>query len=242
MVLASDTIYELVTAVPLFAKVDKAVLERILTESSAIEPDKGQIIFVQGAKAEFLYITLSGWIKLFRETKDGHEAVTALCTHGDLFGEATLYHESNYPFGAQAVEDAVCLRVPAKAVRECVQQDKAFSSALFKAISKRLQSLELHTEHLQVMTTAQRVGCYLLKLCSAKKEPQTNILLPHDKTLVAGFLGMKLETFSRALATLKEIGITVKGPIITVSDINELQKYVCGNCSLEPGACKSDDD
>ncbi len=241
MALTSETIHELVTAIPLFSRIDEGMLGGILANSKVVEPDKGEVLFVQGDSAEFLYVMLSGWVKLFRETGEGNEAITALCTHGDLFGEAVLYQGSHYPFGAQAVEDAIVLRVPAQTIRKQVDENRNFSASLMKAISQRLQALELHTEHLEVMTATQRVGCYLLKLCYAKKEEQTKLLLPYDKTLIARYLGMKLETFSRALAKLKEVGITVDGPEIIVADIGELQAHVCGNCSLEPGGCKSDE-
>lgn len=82
-----NTVRELFAAVPLFAADGDAVRGEILEQSQIIEPDKNEILFIQGAEASSLYIVLSGWVKLFRETGDGKEAIAGLCTHGDLFGE-----------------------------------------------------------------------------------------------------------------------------------------------------------
>lgn len=241
MVLERDTIHELLSSVPLFSEFHAAALDALLKRSQIMEPAKGEILFVQGETAGFLYAVLSGWVKLFRETGDGHESVAGLCTHGDLFGEAVLYQGSHYPFGAQVAEDAVVVRIPAEVIRERVHEDGDFAARLIQAIGQRLHALELQVEHMALMTAPQRVGCYLLKLCHTKKEKQkVSVLLPYDKTLVATFLGMKLETFSRALAQLKEVGITVDGPMIAVAEVKKLQQYVCGSCSLEPGSCDSD--
>jgi CRP/FNR family transcriptional regulator, dissimilatory nitrate respiration regulator len=241
MALEPKTIRELLSSVPLFSGFDAASLDHLLKRSQVMEPAKGKILFMQGEAAGFLYAVLSGWVKLFRETGDGHEAVAGLCTHGDLFGEAVLYQGSHYPFGAQVVEDVVVLRIPAEVIRERIHEDGHFAARLIQAIGQRLTALELQLEHMALMTAPQRVGCYLLKLCHTKKEKQqVRVLLPYDKTLVATFLGVKLETFSRALAQLREIGVSVDGPMIMVADVGKLQEYVCGSCSLEPGSCDSD--
>ena len=240
MSLNQSTIRELLAAVPLFAGDDTAVLDELLKNSQLVEPDKGNLLFTQGEKADFLYVVLSGWVKLFRETGDGHEAIAGLCTHGDLFGEAVLYQKSQYPFSAEAASDSIVLRIPAEVIRQRIHKDGGFAARLLQAVSQRLNAMELHMEHLTVMTAPQRIGCFLLKLCRSKGNQNIKILLPYDKTLVAAFLGIKLETFSRSLVQLREFGVNVEGPQVTIESIEKLQKYVCGSCSFDFGECQAD--
>jgi hypothetical protein len=56
--------------------------------------------------------------------------------------------------------------------------------------------------------------------------------LPYDKTLIASRLGMKPETFSRALAKLKEqTGIRIVGPTVYIDRLQTLVSYTCNHCS-----------
>lgn len=240
MELSSDTMRELFAAVPLFAADGDAVRDEVLDQSQVIEPDKNETLFIQGEEAAFLYIVLSGWVKLFRETGDGKESIAGLCTHGDLFGEAVLYSDAVYPFGAQAASDAIVLRIPAEIIRARVREDGEFSVRLMREVGQRLNALELHMEHLTVMSAPQRVGCFLLKLCKGKGRQNVNILLPYDKSLIATYLGMELATFSRTLTQLRDIGVSVDGPQVTIEDAGKLQDYVCQHCSLYVTSCHVD--
>ena len=49
--------------------------------------------------------------------------------------------------------------------------------------------------------------------------------LPYDKRLLAGRLGMKPESLSRALGKLREIGVNDREGTITISDISELRAF-----------------
>jgi len=232
-----NTIRELLAAAPLFVEDGAAALDALLVQSQVIEPHKNETLFTQGGEAAFLFVVLSGWVKLFRETGDGKEAIAGLCTHGDLFGEAVLYQNAKYPFSAQAVAESIVLRIPASIIRDRINKDGGFATRLLQVVGQRLNALELHVEHITVMTAPQRVGCFLLKLCKGKEGRNVGIMLPYDKTLVATYLGMKLETFSRTLAQLRNIGVAVDGPQVVIEDVGKLQEYVCGSCSLDFGSC-----
>ena len=50
--------------------------------------------------------------------------------------------------------------------------------------------------------------------------------LPYDKTLIAGRLGMKPESLSRAFARLRELGVRVKQHHAAIADVGRLREYV----------------
>jgi CRP-like cAMP-binding protein len=84
-----------------------------------------------------------------------------------------------------------------------------------------------------VQNAPQRIGCFLLRLANQTALDNTiTIHLPYDKTLVASRLGMQPETFSRALAKLKEkTGIRIKGATIEMESLNQLSDFSCAACS-----------
>jgi hypothetical protein len=55
-------------------------------------------------------------------------------------------------------------------------------------------------------------------------------MLPVEKSLVARRLGIQPETFSRALAKLRPIGVEVQGAVVSVSDIDALREF----CQEDP--------
>lgn len=237
MAQGAENIQGWLKTLPLFASLKESDIADLFHHSQAKELAKGDMLFLQGEPAGNFYIVISGWIKLFRETGDGHESVAGLCTESDTFGEAVLYQGSTYPFGAHAVELSRVLRVPASAVRELIQRNGDFAASMIQAMSQRMHTLELQVEHLSAMTAPQRIGCFLLKLCRGKPMHNVELALPYDKGLVAAMLGIKLETFSRALHQLKPVGVEVNGPAVTIADAGKLREYVCVSCSNLPEEC-----
>ena len=86
------------------------------------------------------------------------------------------------------------------------------------------------------MSAAQLVACFLQRLCVLYSFNPKGFDLPYSKTLIASRLGMELETFSRTLAKLKEHGISVEGSRVMITDLNRIEDYVCGMCSVS-GEC-----
>lgn len=236
----TDNIQLWLKNLPLFASLKESDIADLFHHFQVKELAKGDTLFVQGEPAGNFYIVISGWVKLFRETGDGNESISSLCSEGDTFGEAVLYQNATYPFGAQAVELAKILRVPATAIKELIQRNGNFAANMLQSMAQRMQLLELQVEHLEVMNAPQRIGCFLLKLCRGKSTHNIKLTLPYDKGLVAAFIGIKLETFSRSLHQLKPIGVEVNGAVVTIVDVQKLQDYVCVSCSLESESCAAE--
>lgn len=73
-----------------------------------------------------------------------------------------------------------------------------------------------------------------MRLADSDSKGPVTIHLPYDKTLLAARLGMQPETFSRALAKLKEqTGIRVKGAVVELDNLEQLINYSCQVCSSE---------
>jgi CRP-like cAMP-binding protein len=71
-------------------------------------------------------------------------------------------------------------------------------------------------------TAQQRVAEYLLKHCPVDGGA-TSLRLPFQKNLLAGMLGLAPEALSRAFSSLRRIGVTVRGRIVQIGDVNALR-------------------
>lgn len=199
---------------------------------------KGKLLFLQGDDVKTFYIVRSGWIKLFRNIEDGTEVITDLCKEGDLFSKSAMIDGTTHPTCGQVVEEAIIYEIPARILRDSIKSNLKMALNMISYLSNSINSLDRQVEHLSIMNADQRVGCFLLNLCTSTKESRVRVKLPCNKELIANYLGMKPETFSRALAKLKKIGVTSGPDYIEINDIWVLHRYTCSSCSCE-GNCLS---
>lgn len=220
-----------------FKDMAAADMEMLIRASSLQTHSKDSHVFLRGDAAHFFYVVMNGWVKLYRDTQEGDEVILGLLTRPDTFGETAIFSGETYAFSAQAVEDTKIIAIPAAALKERAKSDLDILVRIMQSFSQQMNKLQLENEHLSVMSASQRVGCMLLQLVNGRDltAPQ-DIHLPYEKSLAASRLGMKPETFSRALAQLKGIGITVQGNAVKIGNIQDLVTFVCSDCS----ACGSD--
>lgn len=234
----TDTQTGFLANLPFFKGLDQALLDNFIAVSEMREHPKGQRLFSAGDKAKKFFVILSGWIKLFRSTVEGEEAVLAIFTAGDVFGEAAVFEDATYPFSAEIAENARLLEIPAAFLKDITKKNPDILSRIMASMSREMHKLQLENEHLSIMTAPQRVGCLLLQLSSHMLGKGGTFTLPYDKSLAAARLGMKPETFSRSLAQLKPFGVSVNGSEVKIDSFQCLMKYVCGHCSMHGSECR----
>ena len=104
---------ELIRRSPLFGGQSAEVAERLLAASRIQSYAKGAAVFHQGDPAMAIGLVVSGWMKLFRMSAGGNEAVVRMFSAGESFGEAVALRGSAYPashWGAHS--DAIIIRKP----------------------------------------------------------------------------------------------------------------------------------
>lgn len=197
----------------------------LLLKSSRVRMfDRGAILFLQGERANAIYIVLEGWIKLYRIAPNGAEAVVGVFTKGRSFGEAVAFSHDVYPVAAEAVTDCKVIRIEADAYLRQIRENPQFAVSVLSATFLHLQSLVSQVEALKAQTGAQRVAEFLLEL-SPCVEGECEVMLPYDKVLIAGRLGMKPESLSRAFGKLRDFGVTVRQNHALIADIESLRDF-----------------
>lgn len=218
--------------VELFSGLGDEDMKSFADKASFYSYPKGKVLFIRDEPADYFYLIISGWVKLFRETLDGDEAVIDVLTDGHIFGETSIFEGGLYPYGAQVIEDAEILMIPTSVLEEKIKNNITLSMNMLGAMSRYRKQQDNEIEHRTLQNAPQRIGCFLLRLCKADDGKSVTLHLPYDKMLIASRLGMKPETFSRSLATLaKNTGINVKGSSVQIDDIERLTGYSCNACS-----------
>ena len=76
---------------------------------------------------------------------------------------------------------------------------------------------------LKLLTAIERLSNLLLSLAPRRGGP-AQVLLPGNRSLVAGMLGVAPQSLSRAFATLRPVGVSGGGREIAIADLNRLRE------------------
>jgi CRP-like cAMP-binding protein len=220
---ASET--ELVRQTPMFRGLSPDAFREVISDCIVETRPSGDTLFSQGDEAKSFFIVLDGWIKVFRVTYAGDEAVIGIFTKGQTFAEAVAIVAGEYPATGETITPTRHIRVPCDRLRNRIRAKPDIGLSMIAATAQHLQLLVRQIEQLKAQTGAQRVAEFLLSLTEAE-HGKAIIALPYDKSLIAARLGMKPESLSRSFARLRPMGLNVNGSKVTIADVQSLRTRV----------------
>jgi len=218
---------EILRSTILFEGLDDDVLRAIVGNQLPRDFKKGQIIFYQNDEADYFYVVLDGWVKLYRQMPTGKDVILHICTTGETFAEAAIFHDHCYPATAEVVSDAKIVAINSKNFSNVLEKYPQASMQMLCSISAKMKLMVTELEQAKGRNSLQRVAYFLYKLCSANNVSSV-IELPYEKHLIAARLGIKPESLSRALTKLRGAGVNCVNNQIIVSDVAELHEIAMG--------------
>jgi CRP-like cAMP-binding protein len=216
----------------LFSGVPEAALAPIVRHATVQAVPRGRVLFSQGDPAQAFFVVLDGWVKLFRLTSAGEEAIVGVFTRGQSFAEAVAFLGGTYPVGAEAVTDVRLLRFPSQGLIGAIRESPDIALAMLASTSRHLHGLVQQIEQLKARSATQRVAEFLVGLCPVA-EGACTIGLPFDKGLIAGRLGMKPESLSRSFARLRPLGVRIDHATAAIGDVERLRAFAESGDAME---------
>jgi len=197
--------------------------ERMLAECRLEEFEADRPLFQSGSPVHRVFLILEGVVQLFRGAEEGKHAIIGLREVGEVAGITASLSGNRHYSTAQSIGKCRALEVPSSVFSELLERDADLSPRLVERLADNLQNLSMHIERLQLMQTTERLASYLLAIMPDKpqtcgKNDVTDILLPCDKGVIATYLGMERESFSRSLKKLRSVGVVSKGRRIQITD------------------------
>lgn len=203
--------------------------ELLLDRARVARYQRGAPIFHQGDTAQALHIVAEGWVKLYRLTPGGTEAVVGTMKRGQSFGEPIALRRARYPVSAAASTDCRLIALPADALLSALKSRPEAAISVIASTFQHLQGLVEQIEQLKARSGTQRVAGFLLELCPPDAEGSVEVTLPYDKALIAGALGMKPESLSRAFARLRDHGVRIDQTRAQIGSVAALRDMVEGD-------------
>ena len=215
---------EVIRSAPLFSGLPARALDLLLSQSEHQALARRSTLFEQDEPATAFYLVLDGWVKLFRMTAGGDEAVVGTFTRGDSIAEVPCLTDGIYPVSAETVTDARLLAVSASGFTALTRSNPEICLPMVASVSLHLRELVDQIEELKARTGPQRLASFLVGLAPVSQGPCT-IALPYEKLLIAGRLGMKPESLSRAFQRLQSLGVRIHHDTVAVSEIARLAEF-----------------
>ena len=215
---------DVIRAAPMFSALSAGALDALLEQSELQTRVRHSKLFEQDEPATAFYLVLDGWTKLFRMTAGGEETVVGVFTRGDCLAEAPCLSGGYYPVSGETVTEARLLAVPARRIVERIRSNPEIGLAMLASTSLHLRRLVDQIEELKARTGPQRLAEFLIGLAPVAQGSCT-IALPYEKLLIAGRLGMKPESLSRAFQRLRSVGVRIHQNTVAVGDVARLAEF-----------------
>jgi CRP/FNR family transcriptional regulator, nitrogen fixation regulation protein len=166
---------------------------------------KDNQIFLEGEPADKVYQVIRGAVRSYRVLAGDRRQILAFHLPGDIFG---LDNGPNYRFTTDAVVDTAVRVVRRQSLEYVAATDFRVTSSLLSTIAKQLTEAEDHLMLLGRQSALERVVTFLLDM-EKRMATSGTIGLPMGRRDIADYLGITLETVSRALSDLRKEGVLV---------------------------------
>ena len=188
---------------------------------------QGDLLFRDGEPFKSLFAIRTGFFKTCVSTADGREQVTGFQMAGEIIGLDGIVSD-HHSCNAVALEDADVCVMPFANVEELSREFPVLQRHVHKIMSREIVRENSMMMLIGNMRSEERLAAFLLNLVQrlhARGFSQTEITLRMSREEIGSYLGMKLETVSRAFSKFSDEGIIeVKQRYVKILDADALKK------------------
>lgn len=213
------------SALPLFRGLPDKTLRALLRGARLIDVEKNQSFITQGEPLNRLYIIIDGWVKTLKASDEGEESILQIATKREAIVDNGTLSSTIAAFSAKAVTSCRLLSIPLTNLRDQAMRQPELAQNLLAITTGRLQKLVAQYEQITLRSAADRVGWFLVNLYLETGLEGAPLALPFEKSLIAAYLNIKPETFSRALQDFRKKGFKIEKDRIVMPHPQALCSY-----------------
>ncbi len=215
---------------PLFEQLTGDEFHALAQQATLRSYARDEVVFEAGESAEALFCVVSGSLRIVRPLPGGEERVLHIALAPTTVAEMPVMVGRPFPARGICNDASTLVVIPRATLLKLVQQDPHFPLRMLGAAMKRLRLLTEAIARQGHLGATSRVAAYLQGLargCVHDPAETPEIVLPAAKKDIANYLGLKPESLSRALASLKKRGvIEVEDNLVRVLDARALDQVV----------------
>jgi len=170
---------------------------------------QGEALFSSGEEFTSLYAIRTGFFKTCVISEDGREQVTGFQMAGEIIGMDGIVSD-HHNCSAVALEDAEVCVMPFSDIENLSRELPGLQRHVHKIMSREIVRENGVMMLLGNMRAEERLAAFLLNLVQrlhARGLSQSELILRMTREEIGSYLGLKLETVSRAFSKFSEDGI-----------------------------------
>ena len=180
-------------------------LREFKTSGATVKRAVGETIFFEGDDASYVYNLTSGVLRLSKLLPDGRRQIAGFLFPGDFLG---ITMEDEHAFTAEAITPSTLCQFSRARFDAFVDTHPHLERRLYAIAAQELAAARQQLVLLGRKTAAERVASFLLMLAD-RYEPTldalsaSEVVLPMSRSDIADYLGLRIETVSREISSLK---------------------------------------
>jgi CRP/FNR family transcriptional regulator len=193
--------------------------------------EKNKVFVTEGDTARSFFNINRGTAKLYKDLPDGRRQITGFVGAGDFIGLAA---DTRYAFSAEALEGGQFCRFDRVELRAISGRFPEIERRLLVVASHELVVAQEQMLLLGRKTAIERVASFLdvwrhrAPPCQGSATP---IDLPMSRSDLAEYLGLTVETVSRALASLRKQGVVTVAADHRISILDPARLSIIGQAA-----------
>ena len=171
--------------------------------------ERGEFIFIQGDRADSMFLIKAGRVKLSKTTEDGAEITLDIRKAGDFLGENMLSEEIDYPVTAQCMENTLICGFTRGRFEELVLEHPNIGLQIIKNLSSRITWLTNRIGSMSLTNLEDRLYRVLMNVASEhgiRSSKGFTIQFPLTHEDLSFLTGAHRVSITRAMKSLKEAG------------------------------------
>jgi len=164
---------------------------------------KDEEIYGEDEPSEYVYQVIRGAVRTYKLLSDGRRQIGAFHLLGDVFG---LESGATHRLAAEAIIDTTVRLVKRRSLEQAAGSDIQVARKLWTMTAGELRHAEDHMLLLGRKNAMERVANFLLEM-DRRLAVAGMMALPMSRRDIGDYLGLTLETVSRALSQLHGEGV-----------------------------------
>lgn len=195
---------------PMFNGLQEHSLAPIARVANLRKVARGSTVVMAGDRTDFVYLVLSGSLKVLVSDEEGREVILSMLGAGELFGEMGVLDENPRSATVVAAVPSELIVISKTDFKRCLQENFDVALYIMRNLVQRLRTADRKIESLALLDVYGRVARLLLEMAE-NVGGQMVVTRKISKQDIAKMIGASREMVSRVMKDLQLQGLIEEG-------------------------------